>query len=246
MMRSNKLLLGVVAAVAAIGVYWFLLLAPKREEAAGLAEQVTQKQGEIVQAEAALVGYRAAEQSYKVNYASVARLGKAVPADDDVRSLVVQLEDAASSSKVDFRSITVSGGGAPEPGTAATGKAPPPGSKTVGAAGFSGMPFTLEFTGSYLQLSKFFSHLERFVEVDDTGKLDVTGRLLRVESVQLLPSGGGHKNLTAEVSATTYLTPPAEGLTGGATAAAPATSTTVTGGATTPPVTPATSTGALR
>ena len=39
------------------------------------------------------------------------RLGKAVPADDDVRSLLVQLDDAAKRSKVDFHSINVGAGG---------------------------------------------------------------------------------------------------------------------------------------
>jgi hypothetical protein len=40
----------------------------------------------------------------------VARLGKAVPADDDVRSLMVQLNAAAGKSKVDFRTIQIGGG----------------------------------------------------------------------------------------------------------------------------------------
>ena len=38
----------------------------------------------------------------RANYATVVRLGKAVPADDDVRSLIVQLDSAAERSNVDF------------------------------------------------------------------------------------------------------------------------------------------------
>ena len=222
-MRSTKLLIPVVAGLAAIGAYWFLLLAPKREEAAALAMQLEQKNAEVQQAETLLAGYRDAEKAYKVNYATVARLGKAVPADDDVRSLVVQVEDAASESKVDFRSIVVSGDGGSSdvPTTAATGPAPPPGATSVGAAGFSVMPLTLQFRGKYLELSDFFNRLERFVTVSNE-QVDVTGRLLRIENFSLAPEGEGYPELGASVSASSYLVPPTQGLTAGATVAAPA------------------------
>jgi len=237
-MRSSKLLIPVVVLLAAAGAYWFLLLAPKREEAAALATQITQKEAEVQQAEALLTSYRTSEKTYKVNYAKVARLGKAVPADDDVRSLVVQIEDAAADSKVDFRSINVGGGASAssaEPTTATDAAAAPPGAQTIGPAGFSVMPFTLTFEGEYLDLSKFFSRLERFVKVSNQ-KLDVTGRLLRVENFTLAPAGEGYPHLTAQVGATTYLVPPTQGLTGGATAqgpavADPATTTAITTGA---------------
>ena len=39
-MRSNKLFLGYFSWPALAAAYWFLLLAPKREEAAALEEQV--------------------------------------------------------------------------------------------------------------------------------------------------------------------------------------------------------------
>jgi Tfp pilus assembly protein PilO len=238
-MRSSKLLISVVVLLAAAGAYWFLLLAPKREEAATLATQVSQKEGEVMQAETLLSSYRTAAKTYKVNYATVARLGKAVPADDDVRSLVVQLEAAAADNKVDFRSITVGAGSSASgaPTTATGGAAPPPGAQTVGSAGFAVMPYTLTFEGDYLNLSKFFSELERFVKVSNK-KLDVTGRLLRVENFTLTPSGDGYPRLAAQVGATTYLVPPTEGLTAGATPAAPAVAD--------PSTTTAITTGALR
>ena len=48
---------------------------------------------------------RARRTHYKANYATVVRLGKAVPTDDDTRSLVVQLDAAAKRSGVDFDTI---------------------------------------------------------------------------------------------------------------------------------------------
>ena len=252
MTRQNRLLIGVVAALAALAAYWFLLLAPKREEAAALAGKVAQTQASVAQAESTLSSYRQAAGSYKTLYATVAGLGKAVPADDDVRSLVVQLESAAAGSGVDFHSIEV--GSAATSSTDTTVADPsvklPPGAAAVGTAGFSAMSFDLEFKGGFLNLSDLFSRLERFVQVTND-HIDVTGRLLRIEGVSLTGGGGSYRDLTATVHASTYLVPASQGLTAGATAQAPATATTTTpatsaDAGTTPAVTTATTTGALR
>ena len=224
MTRRNTLLLVAVAAVAAIGAYWMLVLAPKREEAAAIDQQITQKQTELAQAESEVASYEQARNNYKANYSMVARLGKAVPADDDVRSLLVQMNNAASRAGVDFRTINISSQGAPAAGPAAqptTGPTPPPGASAVGTAGFSSMPFTFGFKGSFFELGKFFNRLDRFVKVRN-GNLDVTGRLLLVNSITLAPdTDKGFPMLTADVTAATYLLPATEGLTGGATPDSP-------------------------
>jgi hypothetical protein len=243
---KQKLLIGVVAALAALSAYWFLLLAPKREEAAALATKVEAAQAAVAQAEATLGSYRDAQAAYKGLSTTVARLGKAVPADDDVRSLVVQLESAAAGSEVDFRSIQTGAASAGDPTVAptATDVKPPPGATPVGSAGFSAMGFNLEFKGSYLRLSELFSRLERFVQVRNE-RIDVTGRLLRIESLTMTPDSGDYRKLGAKVTVSTYLVPATEGLA--ATPAAPAPGTTPpSDGGTTPPVTTATSTGTLR
>ena len=99
MTRRNTMLLVAVAAVAAVGAYWMLVLTPKREEAAALDKQIAAKQAALAQAEAEVATYEQARGAYKANYSMVARLGKAVPADDDVRSLLVQLNSAADAQR---------------------------------------------------------------------------------------------------------------------------------------------------
>ena len=109
---------------------------------------------------------------------------------------------------------------------------PPPGVQAATAAGFSVMPFTLQFEGKYLSLSAFFSELQKFVKVSNE-KVDVTGRLLRVENFTLSP--GKYPQLTAAIGATSYLVPAAQGVTGGATPQGPAAATpAASGGGTTP------------
>jgi hypothetical protein len=240
------MLIAVVAVVAVIGAYWMLILSPKREEAVKLDGQITKQQSALATAEADLATYEAAQKHYRANYSMVARLGKAVPADDDVRSLLVQVNAAAKRAGVDFRTINISATGSPTAGPSAaptTGSAPPPGASTVGSAGFSTMPFSFNFKGSFFELGKFFNRIDKFVAVRNGG-LDVTGRLLLLNTITLTPDAEkGFPNLTADVTANSYLLPSTEGLTAGATAAGP-TGAAPAAGATPSPSTPATTTTA--
>ncbi len=205
-----------------LACFWFMLLAPKREEITKLDAEITQQEAAAAQAEQQAITYAKAKDSYRENYTTVMRLGKAVPADDDVRSLLVQLDATAQKSKVAFNSLALSGGSSGTPGqpTAARpdGLAPAPGTVPVGSAGFSAMPFTFAFSGSFFRLSDFFSRLERFVTVQNDN-IDVTGRLLLLGSIAITPEGGDLDRLKAQIGASTYLVPPTEGVAGGATSA---------------------------
>jgi Tfp pilus assembly protein PilO len=248
----NKILIPVVALVVAAGAFWFLALAPKREEIAKLDSDIAAKQAEVEQSKLLVAGYEKAKANYRTNYAKLASLGKAVPADDDVRSLIVQLDDAARRSNVDFRALNVGAAdgaatGQPAQPAAAGTTAPPPGTVPIGSAGFSAMPFSLSFKGSYFSLSNFFTRLERFVTVQNDNN-DVTGRLLLLGSINVTPQpteGGKPGELVAQVGAATYLVPPAEGVAGEATPTAPAGAGAAPApSGTTPPTTTATITGA--
>jgi hypothetical protein len=222
--RTTKLLLLAVIAAGAVAAYWFMVLTPKREELTKLDAEVAQQEDATAQAEQLAASYQKAKDNYRVNYTTVARLGKAVPADDDVRSLLVQLDSTAKRAKVDFRSLSVASGGAPAGGSGATTSgdlAPAPGAVPVGSAGFSAMPFSFTFSGSFFRLSDFFTRLERFVTVQND-KIDVTGRLLLLGSIAVKPEGTELNKLTAQIGAATYLVPATEGVTAGATSSGPA------------------------
>ncbi len=234
-MRSPKLLIPAVASVAVVAAFYFLVLSPKRDEAAALDGKIATQQQQIDQSKALLASYEDAKSRYKDNYATIARLGKAVPSDDDVRSLLVQLNSAAVKSDVTFHALNVgNNSGGEAPATTPGALAPAPGTVPVGSAGFKAMPFSFGFEGTFFKLSDFFNRLEDFVTVENK-KLDVTGRLLLVGSINVLPVAGS-KELTATIGAASYLVPPATDVTGApATAAASGTA-----GAT--PTTPATGT----
>jgi hypothetical protein len=244
--QSNKLLLALVAALAATAAFWFLALAPKREEAAKLDTDIAAQQSQLDQSISQIAGYEKAKLNYKVNYTTMTRLGKAVPADDDIRSLLVQVNDAAARSKVEFQAINVGGGSSTTPDADATGAsgalAPPPGTVKVGSAGFSAMPFSFGFEGSFFQLSDFFNRLEDFVTVTNKD-VDVTGRLLLLGSISLTADQGDLKHLKAQIGAASYLAPTAESLQAAAPSGAAGSGATPPASDSTNPPTSATITG---
>jgi Tfp pilus assembly protein PilO len=235
--RNYRIVLVVIVAAAAVGGYWKLALAPKRERAAALDQQVAAAQAQLAQTQALIGTYKDAKAQYKSNYATVVRLGKAVPTDDDTRSLVVQLDAAAKRSGIDFDNVDISASGAQAPAATAASGPVTPGAVNLGS--FSAMPFNFSFTGRFENLSEFISRLERFVGVDGD-HITVNGRLLRVDGLALHPAETGWPGLQIDVAASSYLVPAEQSLTGGGTAEAPAstsTSTAASGTATAPTTT---------
>jgi hypothetical protein len=245
--RNIRIFIAVALAAGAGFGYWHFLLGPKRAEADRLAQRAATAQSQLAQAQAMVTTYAKARDDYSSNYVTVVRLGKAVPADDDTRSLVMQLDTAASRSGVDFSALQVAAAGDPSSasatqsggGAAAKATRPPPGAVQIGAAGFSQMPFSFGFQGSFDRLESFFGRLERFVTVKNDA-IDVSGRLLRVESILIAPGDKGYPNLKATITASSYLAPAQQGLMAGAApaatrstsadAGAPSTTTTTTAG----------------
>ena len=222
MTRSPKTLIPAVLGVVAIAAFYFFALSPKRDEIAKLDTEIATEETAAQQAELLAKQYEAAKVNYKANYAQVARLGKAVPADDDVRSLLVQIDAAAQEADVDFRSLNVNSSGTVTPTDPAATAVTAPGAVPVGSAGFSAMPFKFAFSGSYFKLSDFFTRLEKFVTVQNE-RIDVTGRLLLLGSITVTPDSEQAGKLKAEIGAATYIVPPTTGVDGAVATAAPGT-----------------------
>ncbi len=237
---KNILVIVLLIVVAGVGFYKFALT-PKRQELTQLQSDLTLAQGRLAETQAKVREYTEAKATFKQDYRSVRRLGKAVPNDDNVRTLVVELSDHAKKTKVDFQSIELSGGAGtstPPPASASadasstTAAALPPGA-SVGAAGFPTMPFAFEFNGNFFRLSKFFSKLDDMVKIKGADH-DVDGRLLSVDAFSLEPTDKGFPDLKASITATAFLLP---GATGGALNATEPVEAAASTSTTTPPAT---------
>ena len=102
-----------MACLVAVAGFWFVALKPKRAEA-DAASRAGRRGADPARHAPTRPSRRprAPARASTTDYATVARLGKAVPEDDDAASLVFQLETAARKAGIDFRSLTV-GGAAP-------------------------------------------------------------------------------------------------------------------------------------
>jgi hypothetical protein len=233
MTLRDRLLLGAVLSAILIALAYLEIVSPHRSDANKLADQVTAAQDDLASANAQVATARANQAGFKRNYAAVASLGEAVPADDDVPTLIVQLQSAASHSHVNFLGLNVGSGSATPAATATAGATPAsnlPPDATVGPAGLPVMSFTFTFRGSFFRLSDFFNRVQRFV-IAGPRSISVSGRLMTLNSISLAPAPAGFPQVVATVAATGYLTPASQGLTAGATPAGPATAQTTTAGA---------------
>jgi Tfp pilus assembly protein PilO len=218
--RNVRVLLIAVFALLAVGGYWKLALKPKRTEAADLAHQVATAQAQLAQQQTLLASYEGKQAAYKTNFAQVVRLGKAIPADDDSRSLVVQLDAAAKRSGTAFDNFDISSHGSSS-SAGATTTAVAPGAVNVGS--YSALPLSLAFSGDFDTLENFLGRVQRFVTLKGDQIL-VNGRLMRVESVSLQPSEAGWPHMDVQIGADAYIVP--DDLAASANSASPATSTT--------------------
>ena len=134
MTARDRIIIAVVLMAAALGGFWFVGLAPKREEAATLQAQVDAASQKLANAQQMAAQARRAKASYDKDYADVAKLGKAVPKSDALPSLLYQLQSAAHNARIDFRSLKVNGSAAgatavtPAASTAAAANGNPGGS----------------------------------------------------------------------------------------------------------------------
>lgn len=222
MKARDRLVVMVVGALALLVAGWMLVVSPERKQAATLDGQVAQARSTLSSAQSQVSAARAAQAQYPAAYASVVRLGKAIPPGNDVASLVYQLAQASNSKSVDFSSIAAGGSSST---SGSTPSASGPGS-TVSPAGFTVMPFTFKFTGSFFALYHLLNRLDGFTLQTNNGNVQVSGRLLTIDGANLAVgnggAGGSAGQLSGTITATAYVLPAQQGLTAGATPAAPA------------------------
>jgi hypothetical protein len=220
--RDRLILMGMVVVVVLGGV-WMLVVSPERQKAGTLNEAVASAKTQLSTAEGELSKARAAKAQYGTAYASVVSLGKAVPAGAETPSLVYEIADAAEHKNVFFGSISSGSSGGSSSATAAASAA---------TAGFSTMPFSFTFGGSFFNLEHLLHKITNFATLSPTGSVNVNGRLLSIQSVALTATAAsgtpGTKatmaapELTGTVSASAYVLPAGQSVTGEASPASPA------------------------
>jgi Tfp pilus assembly protein PilO len=201
-----------VALAIVVAVGWFAFVGPKRAQSGAIDAQIGDYQAKIVAAQKPKTP--AGTPVVEINVADLFRLAKAMPDQEDMPGVLLELDAVAKSAGVKFVSIT-------------------PGAQ-VSTGVFYSTPITLAFEGNYYDLTDFLFRLRNLVTVRE-GELDASGRLYTLDLLQFAESEAGFPSISATltVSAYTYGAPlPAAAPTDTA-ATSTGTSTTTTGSTTT-------------
>jgi Tfp pilus assembly protein PilO len=235
MSSTNRLIVVMVAIVALAVAFWMMILSPKREEASELGAEATQTRELLAVHRAEVERALAAQKKFPVEYQQLVVLGKAVPSGDETASLLVELNQIAGQTGVRFQTLALSAGSgetapaaaAPEASASPTETAASmlPLGATIGPAGLAVMPYQLTFKGSFFQMADFIEGLDSLVKTKNAA-VDVTGRLITINGFKLTADQKvGFPQLETTFSVTTYVLPPEESPTAGATSSSPETVT---------------------
>jgi Tfp pilus assembly protein PilO len=233
---KSRLIIAILAVAALALAFWVLALSPKRDEAKKLGTQVELLEASLAQHQAEVVEGEEARGEFAANYRQLVVLGKAVPGDDDTASLLVQLNRISRAAGAKFKVFTLSAEGsaeeAPAPVTTTSEGGTPVSTPTeavaatmplgarIGPAGLAVMPYELTFTGNFFAVADFIEGLDSLVKTNNAN-VAVSGRLLTIDGFALSGANKGFPQLAASFSVTSYLTPPEQGVTAGATATSP-------------------------
>lgn len=157
MNRRIRFVLVAVALVVIIALCWFLLLNPVRADIAAKNAAIEAEQTKLAAAQAKLAQAETTRQEGKKNQGRLLELAKMVPESEEIPSLLLQIQDLADQSGIDFISIT--------PGD------------PVQAGAFGILPLQLEFSGTYFDLSDFVYRAEQMAAGP--------GRLLAIKTLRL-------------------------------------------------------------
>lgn len=259
-------MLAVIGAIAVLAGFYMLVLKPQRGQLAKLDTEISKQEKRRDAAQQRVAEGERARRRYAEDYATIVRVGRAVPVDDQVPSLVFGLEATGRRHAVDLRKLKFkatsapsaatpaavpaasSGGKAAVPATQTAAATAPPGS-AVGSAGFPTLPFDFEFESDFFKFERFLADVERYSSTTGDGKdVDVRGRLITVDGIGLSASPlHGFPRVKATITATTYVDPEGARALSDATPAGPtagATGTTATAVPGTKPAVPTSTTTA--
>lgn len=213
--RLTPRTLGAVVAVLVLAYVaggYFLLVSPRKAEAARLDEEIAQTQVQLAAAQAAVA---VQDDTQPIAVADIFRLSTAMPATPDMPGILVELQRIADETGIGFKSITP---------------------QQAGPAGtYAVVPIDVAFDGTFYALSDFLFRLRTLVTVR-RGELHASGRLFSVDSVDFSEANTGFPTLSANLKLKAYVYGTGVPATGAAPPP-PATPPATTEGAEVPPPT---------
>jgi Tfp pilus assembly protein PilO len=171
--------------VVAVVAYW-LLIQPKRSEIGRLSDDIEQLENQV---RLATVNARKNEPVVRIRVADLFALAKAMPDEEDMPGVILEMNSVASAAGVEFVSIA-------------------PQAPTPTATGYRVLPIALKFEGNYYDLTDFLFRLRNLVAVRD-GRLTARGRLFTLDQLDFHEGPGGFPQIEAALTVAAYVYGPA-------------------------------------
>lgn len=133
MKATDRAVLSGLFLIALLAAFYFLVLAPKRQEASKLGTDIAALESSISEQEQTVAFAEEARKSFPKYYGRMVVLGKAAPEQADSASMLVQVNSIADRSAVKFRSLALAEGGGESAGQTSQAAAPPPAAPAEGA-----------------------------------------------------------------------------------------------------------------
>lgn len=166
--RTILIILGVVV-IALLA--WFFLLNPVRDDIDAVEMQIEEEQTMLSQAQVKLAQAESLREEGRKNQARLLELAKMMPTSDEIPSLLLQIQDLANQSGIDFIAIS--------PGE----------SQDSATADYRILPLDLEFSGTFFDVSDFIYRAEQMVAGP--------GRLLAIKNLDLSLNSSPNEEATS-------------------------------------------------
>lgn len=155
-----QLAIAIAAPLFLIVVGWMMVVGPQRSKAASVAADVASAQTQFDVRQAQLLH---APKPEPIRVADIFGMVRAMPDQQDMPGIILQLNQVATETGISFESITPQGALMP-------------------GSGYQFQQIALGFSGDFYGLADFLYRLRSLVAVRG-GKLDATGRLFSVEKL---------------------------------------------------------------
>jgi type IV pilus assembly protein PilO len=169
--------LTVVGVLAVLAAGWFLLVSPKRSEAADVRTKVTAEQSKASSLQTQLAMLKTLAKNLPQQQAKLAAVAAKIPDNPALPALIRGLSAAADSAGVELTSlapgqpapvaaVTTAPATSARPGTAGSTGTSPTGATSAAAVGtavagtLQAIPLTVTVVGSYFQVEQFFDQVE--------------------------------------------------------------------------------------
>ena len=199
----------VLGCLVVLAAGWFVLVSPKRSDAADLRNTAAQVASQNSQLQTQLTILKAQAKALPKQQANLAAVAAKIPDNPALPALVRSLTAAATSAGIELVSVTP---GVPTlPAAAAPAAAPLPASAAAAASAASAgqlsqIPLSLSVVGGYFEVEQFISNLEGLQR-----SMRVTGLSLSPGTNPMKPAAAGStqsddgKSLTTTITAQVFM-----------------------------------------